>query len=245
MKHIIKQGAPRDYLDWCKANKGLANEDYRCLQNPEKASLQEALINEQGGICAYTMRRITSNSSHIEHIKPESKCREDDKKDGKRGSDLDYSNMVACFPFEGMKADYRYGAQKKGGWWEDEGKDFVSPLHTHCEEKFTFNIKGEIYPTGGDTQAQTTINVLELDHESLTEDRKRAIAEFILGPNGDDPLSPKKAEQAIQTICELNKSAQYREFCVAIRHSLVEYIRNLERAAKRRKFTKSQQKKKN
>ena len=238
MKYITKQGAPRDYLDWCKANQGLANEDYRCLQNPEKASLHETLLSEQGDLCAYTMRRITTNSSHIEHIKPERECR---KK--KRGSDLDYENLVACYPKEGMVNPYRYGAQEKEDWWDDEGNEFVSPLEKRCEEKFSFNLKGEISAVKGNKEAQTTIRVLKLDHPSLTEDRERAISEFILGENGNYPLSPKQATKFIEIVCEKSKTGKYNEFCVAIKHSLAEYIDDLKKATETKKFTKAQQQK--
>ncbi|CCH55572.1 hypothetical protein BN8_04839 [Fibrisoma limi BUZ 3] len=239
MKYITKQGAPRNYLDWCKANEGLNNEDYRCLQNPEKASLHETLIKEQGGLCAYTMRRIAVSSSHIEHIKPETLCRAE-----LRGSDLDYNNLVACFPKEGMTNPFRYGAQEKGDWWEDDGRDFVSPLHKNCEPKFIFNLKGEVAPFKGDHQAKKTIEVLKLDHNSLIEDRERAIKEFIFGPAGDSPLSPKKVDQAIRAVCERNKSGQFREYCVAIKHALMEYTRQQKKAAKKKKHIQAQQKKK-
>jgi len=238
MKYIDKKGAPRDYLDWCNANKGLANEDYRCLQNPEKASLHEVLMSEQGDICAYTMRRISASSSHIEHIKPESLCREE-----LRGSDLDYRNLIACHPKEGMVNPFRYGAQEKDNWWAYDGRDFVSPLNQKCEVKFAFNLKGEIAAVGNDNAAKTTIDVLKLDHPSLTEDRKRAIDEFVLGANGDEPLSPRQAAQAITSICSPNNKGRFAEFCVAIRHALVEYVANEEKKAQQRKFAQSQQSK--
>ena len=238
MKHIDKKGAPRDYQDWCKQVKGQTNEHYHRLQNPEKASLHGALIDEQGGLCAYTMRRISAASSHIEHIKPESVCRDDE-----RGSDLDYKNLVACHPKEGMENPYRYGAQQKGSWWEDKGKDFVSPLHKQCENKFSFNLAGEIMAVGGNYAAQTTIDVLKLDHPSLTEDRKRAIQEFINGPYGDTPLRRREAEQAISDVCNLNRSGTFREYCVAIQHAVREYIDDLDKQAAKRKYAQQQRNK--
>lgn len=238
MKYIVKKGAPSDYIKWCADVKGKPNEDYRRLQNPEKASLHEALINEQGGLCAYTMRRITASSSHIEHIKPETLCR-----DRLRGSDLDYRNLIACHPKEGMVNPFRYGAQEKDDWWEDEGKNFVSPLNNQCEVRLTFNQEGKVSAVNGNIAAQTTINVLKINHPSLTEDRKRAIDEFVLGVNGDDPLSPKRATQAIESVCRPNSKGKFAEFCVAIRHALIEYVANEEKKAQRRKFAQSQKNK--
>src|SRR6185295_17156980 len=123
-------------INWCNAMKGQVNEEYGSLQNPEKEILHEGLVNEQGGLCGYTMRRIEVDSSHIEHIKPESMCRMDE-----RGSDLDYENMIACYPREELPVQYQYGAHVKGGWWDDFGSDFISPLRANCEWYFIFNLE--------------------------------------------------------------------------------------------------------
>lgn len=236
MKHVTKQGAPRDYIEWRQKVQGKENEHYNSLANPEKGELLKALVKEQGSLCAYTMRRIETESSHIEHIKPESLCRKD-----KRGSDLDYENMIACYPKGNMQAGYCYGAREKEDWWEDEGKYFVSPLDERCEAKFSFNLKGQITAFSNDRAALTTINVLKLDHPSLTDDRRRAIREFILGSSGDNPLSAKSAAQAIDLICKRNSKGKFNEFCVAIRFALIEHIKGLEKVAQRKKFIQSQQ----
>jgi uncharacterized protein (TIGR02646 family) len=185
MKHIQKEGCPRAYSQWCAAVAGTNKADYREIPTTEKQALLAALIKEQGALCAYTMRRIGTNSAHIEHIKPESRCRAD-----RPGSDLDYGNMVACFPRDGMRTAYRYGAQKKDNWWENDGAAFVSPLHQACERRFRFNLDGKIMAVASHSAAMTTIRILGLDHESLTEDRKRVIEEFIYGSQGNNPLSP-------------------------------------------------------
>ena len=139
MKHIQKAGAPCGYSQWCATVTGTNKADYRELPATEKQALLAALIIEQGALCAYTMRRIEADSAHVEHIKPESRCRADQPE-----SDLNYGNMVACFPREGMKRAYRYGAQKKDNWWENDGAEFVSPLHPACEHHFRFGLDGKI-----------------------------------------------------------------------------------------------------
>ena len=185
---------------------------------------------EQGGLCGYTMRRIQQESSHIEHIKPESVCRDELK-----GSDLDYNNLLACYPQEGMATSYRYGAQFKDKWWENNGAEFISPLNPQCEILITFNLKGEVSAHQNHASAKKTIQVLKLDHTSLTEDRRRAIEEFIYGPSGDDPLSQNKAIQAINEIIKANKKGDFVEFCIAIRYALKEYINYLQKITQKRK----------
>ena len=174
MKHIQKTGCPQSYSQWCAKVAGTSKSDWREVPSILKDQILKTMVADQGGLCAYTMRRIDSSSSHVEHIKPQSRCRAD-----LHGSDLDYTNLVACFPREGMKAKYRYGAQLKGKWWDIDGAEFVSPLQPVCEQVFRFKRNGEIEAINDRTEARTTIAVLGLDHISLTEDRKRVIEEFI------------------------------------------------------------------
>lgn len=223
MKYIIKQGAPLIYIQWRAEMAGLVNEHYNNLQNPQKQELHKTLIAEQGNICGYTMRRIDLSSSHIEHIKPESLCRQ-----GRRGSDLDYENMLACYPRQNMKNNDCYGARKKGHWWANNGHDFVSSLNQRCETIIDFNMVGEVLAVNNCTSATTTINVLRLDHPILTEDRKLTIEEYIFGADGNDPLPPDLAVEAINVVCDLNGEGMFTEFCVAIRQALYKYVAMLE-----------------
>lgn len=239
MKYIKKQGAPAKYLTWCKKTAGTNEEDYRNLRNPEKDCLKKVLLKEQGFLCAYTQRRISLPSSHIEHIKPESLCRKE-----KVGSDLDYNNMVACYPRDGMKNPYRYGAPLKDDWWENEGKEFVSPLNKTCEKRFLYTKDGNILPVDNHASATKTIEILNLNHPSLVEDRKNVIKEFIYGQTGDFPLSPKKTLKAIDEIYNLSNEGQLKAYCVAIHHGLEEHKRILEKIAKKKKYIGSKDKKK-
>lgn len=231
MKYIQKAGSPHQYALWCASVVGTAKSDYHEVPRAEKEVLLKALITEQGGLCAYTMRRINVDSSHVEHIKPQSVCRAT-----RAGSDLDYHNLVACFPRENANVRYRYGAQQKGDWWENGGADFVSPLHPSCEKRFRFDLNGEITPLSAIKAAATTIKILKLDHPSLTDDRRRAMREFLYGPNGAEPLSTMGAMRALKSICNRNGSGGFIEFCVAIRHGIEDHLTNLQRRAKRRKY---------
>lgn len=225
MKYIKKEGAPADYITWCKNVAGTPDEHFeKGLRNPEKSNLKDALLQEQGYICAYTLRRIQKDTSHIEHIKPETLCRAE-----LTGSDLNYENMVACFPRDGMKNPYRYGAPEKDNWWENDGKAFISPLMSICETRFNYTIKGEIFPRDKNKQAAKTIEILKLNHKTLIEDRKNAISEFLFGSSGDNPLSPKQVIRAIETIYERNNSDEIKAYCVAIYHSLIEFQKNEEK----------------
>ena len=229
MKYIQKGSAPREYSDWCRRVQGTDKEDYRELPLSEKAALVDALLTEQGWICAYTMRRIEKTSSHAEHIKPQSVCRAE-----MPGSDLDYGNLVACFPREGMKKRYRYGAQARHDWWNP--KLFLTPLQPSCEHRFRFNLRGEVATDASDIAAAETSKRLALDHKSLTEDRKRVIEEFIYGEGGSNPLSEAEAKSWMADVVRQKRDGSFIEFCVAIRHALEDYLKNLEKDRRKRAF---------
>lgn len=211
--------------------KGQENEHYHSLQNPEKGILHDTLLSEQGSLCGYTMKRISRTTSHIEHIKPEVVCRAEQK-----GLDLDYVNLIACYPKEGMKASCRYGAQEKGSWWDDNGRDFISPLLSNCESVFTFNIKGEIGCVANNLRAKKTIEVLKLDNKELTEDRRRAIDEFLYGENLNSPISKGEATRIKSEVEKRKNDGSFVEYCVTIKHALGHYIELLDKNSKQKKF---------
>jgi len=236
MKFIRKGGPPHDYSIWCRAVAGTAKADYRELPKNLRTKLLCSLLTEQGWICAYTMKRLEAGNSHVEHIKAESLCRAENPE-----SDLDYGNLVACFPSDGMKKQYRYGAQAKGNWWENDGRDFISPLHGSCEARFFFDTKGNINAVNRGQAAKRTIEVLGLDHPTLTEDRRNVIQEFIYGEHRDDPLSEANALAAVTTICQRTADRGFHEFCIAIRDALAEHVQIIRKLARKRRFARAAQ----
>lgn len=241
MKGIIKQREPKELIDFRLDNKNVKeNLDYRNLGSKERIAIIKALLIEQGYLCAYTMKRISYSSSHIEHIKPESLCRKHMEEGIDTVSDLDYINMIACFPKDGMKAKMRYGAHKKDDWWINDGREFISPLSANCEDHFSFDMKGEI--SGETDSGKETINILKLDHKVLTADRKRAIDAFIYDKH-QKPISKSKAQTAIEEITKLHGD-KYPECCVCIRFALQEYVVYLDKLAKKRQYIKSDKNKK-
>ncbi|MDB6095545.1 MAG: hypothetical protein JWM32_3107 [Verrucomicrobia bacterium] len=237
MKYVRKAGEPHEYRLWRQSVSGTTEENFRTgLKNPVKRLLHVALVGEQGALCAYTMKRIDSGRSHIEHIKPESVCRAEGA-----GLDLEYRNLLACFPLHGMDGKYRYGAQERGNWWEDNGRNFVIPLQPNCEHRFRFDLRGRIHPVGSDAAATATIKHLGLDHPTLAEDRRGVIRELIYGGSGDRPLTAPEVVRYVDTICHPDGDGHFNEFCVAIRDALREYLITLRKLSQRRKFARRKQ----
>ncbi|WP_148304966.1 hypothetical protein [Castellaniella defragrans] len=117
MRSIHKRGEPRELIQWKVNNKTTPqNLVYHGGGFPAEA-VRQALLAEQGHLCAYTMRRLktardcqqagqdTTAACHIEHILPQHRK--------VSGEDIDYQNMVACFPPSQSRAACPFGAHKK------------------------------------------------------------------------------------------------------------------------------------
>ena len=179
MRHIEKGPAPEAFEAW----KRQANNDWEptwsALQNPEKQAVKDALVTEQGGLCAYCCRRIeaTPRSSHIEHVA---------SRQARPNLALAYENFVASCPGEPEPEDepepVSRGAQTCGhhkGEWYDPDR-FVDPREPACEQAFSFMGNGRTRVADAAPRpeaAQETIRRLNLDCSSLRRQRARVLGE--------------------------------------------------------------------
>ncbi len=153
MLYIKKENEPGFLTDF---KKKYPQKDYDSPEFAEyRPKLNQALIKEQKGICAYCCGRISEQKSHNEHIEPRHPGRHTSTKT------LDYMNIVAsCNNVRtcGRKKDNNYDKEK-----------FVSPLDEQCEDKFTYYADGKIV---GDDY---TIDLLNLNDYELKNARKAVI----------------------------------------------------------------------
>ncbi|MCX6899183.1 MAG: TIGR02646 family protein [Verrucomicrobia bacterium] len=235
MRKIEKREEPAELREWRAAHQadpagGGINYGYDTLrQSPDVVGpLLESLLAEQGGLCAYTGRKIDSGSAHVEHLLPQAYC--------ERGQDVAYDNMMACWPQPNGPSG-QYGAHAKGSWpSRAEVAMFVSPLSNGCEARFVFNQRGEITPANpADHAAARTIEKLKLDHKLLTALRGREI-ESVLGTMRS--LSLKEARKRLRSIRDaeaaLNGGAnvQLDPYCFALKQALARFIKAGERIQK-------------
>jgi len=237
MKRIIKGDEPASYIQTKLQNQkaGVKMRYDKNLGSAERTPIKNALLKEQGFICAYTLKRIDLDMCHIEHLKPEELCRKHMEEGIETVSDLDYSNMVACYPKDppkGIPKEKYFGAIKKDDYWSNDGKDYILPIHPNCEDHFTYNKKGEVI--GNTDNGNNTIKLLALDHKDLVYDRKRAIESFI---GVKLPLKKAKTIQAITEIDKLN-NGKYIEYCIPIKHALNEHLTYLNKLEKKLKYAK-------
>lgn len=221
MRRITKTHPPQELTTWNDENQDF-NHSYQDLLGTEAhGALKTALLEEQGWLCAYTGRSIDHNSSHVEHLKPQSKCAE--------WEDVDYRNVVACFPADGGDTSHGYGAPVKASWWDE--RQFISPLSDDCERRFRFVWSGHVHPNPDNHEGATlTIKELGLDSESLRKLRKARIDGFFgFGLRTRmRPLSVENAKRALANLAHRDADGRFQEFCFVLRQLLPKYIEQME-----------------
>jgi uncharacterized protein (TIGR02646 family) len=237
MKRIIKGQEPASFIQFKQENEkaGVQLRYDTDLGSGERKPIKEALLKEQGYICAYTLKRISLDTGHIEHLKPEELCRKHMKEGVATVSDLDYNNMIACFPKEapkGISKEKYFGAVKKDDHWENNGNDYVLPLQANCEDHFQYNKLGGV--KGNTDRGRNTVSLLALDHPVLIEERKSAIESFI------GKSAPIKKAKTTQAISEMDKmvNGKYIEFCISLKHALMEHLVYLNKLEQKLKYAK-------
>jgi len=230
MKKIVKKSQPTEFQQWRATNAGVPeNFRYGCGGFPNNAVLK-ALLAEQGFLCAYTLMRVSLDSVHIEHLKPQSRCT--------NGEDVAWDNMVACFPQPGAQHP-GFGAVQKDSWWEEAL--FISPLAENCESRFRYKGDGSIgADVEADSAAGTTIEKLKLDCGRLREARKSAIMKAGLHKKAANPVvSESKVRAFIQTLSQ-QKAHGFTEFCTVLEQVAIEYIQVLKKHAQRKHYASTQ-----
>ena len=175
MKRIIKQEVPEWFETW-KRNFETVNgrtahykDDFATEDEDgiiRRRHLRKELVEEQGYICCYCMKRISIDSSHIEHFWPK----------GHFGTiDLEYTNMLASCNGEGKLIMDEYCGHKKEDWWI---KDMIPPTDAGVEDMFRYSVSGKIHSVQGRPDAniaQEMIRHLGLDSFHLERNRRDAI----------------------------------------------------------------------
>jgi uncharacterized protein (TIGR02646 family) len=225
MKHIIKGAEPRELRDWINnqpmENGQRINIDY---DDMPKDPVKKRLLEDQGWLCCYTGIQVNEVRSHIEHIKPRTKCDRYEK--------IDYTNLLAAYPGDD-KPNCGFGAKAKADWYEPN--HFISPLKKQCEACFHFDMDGKVAPVNGahHAAARHTIKHLKLDHVALTQMRRDTIEE-ILFPKGK-PISEAKLRAIAEgAYSQRNNQGRFPHLCFVIEQVARLLLHRVERDRKRR-----------
>jgi uncharacterized protein (TIGR02646 family) len=234
MRTITKGALPQALIRWRADNAAVPqNLVYGAAAFPSEA-VRKSLLAEQFHLCAYTMRQLktaaqcqalgqdTRASCHIEHLWPQ--CR------NVPSEDIDYQNMVACFPPSQSKAVCEFGAHAKADFDPDTG-GFVSPLSPNVHAHFKFDQRGRAL--GSTADGDSTIQVLNLNHPILVNDRAAAI-KGALQPKGK-PLSAQAARRLAQQVLRPDAQQRLPSYCVAVAQIALQHAEREERRANRKK----------
>ncbi len=211
MKFIKKSEEPEWFKNWKKHHSKDKWDDFRGNKN----RLKKTLLEEQGYICCYCQKRVELFSSHIEHLKPQSKH---------PNEIFNYKNLLASCYGEldnGSKPIFKHCGHAK-----DDEELPVSPRDIDCENYFVFDKLGEIFPNQSLEDidiafASKAIILLELNCRYLVRRRKILIDEL-----GLDEFDYSKDElgKLIATFNIRDKEDRFEPFCSAIVYVLKAFI---------------------
>lgn len=205
MKYIKKSSPPAGLISY-RNSAGASYDDLVANHHDIYEITRLSLAEEQGYICCYCGQRITGfEGTQIEHVFP--------KGTAAYGlMQLDYeTNLIACC--DGGKYKRRINPSiPPSNLHCDTPKSNnpipVTPLNPLCEEKFLFNIDGDILSVTPDAEA--TIEILNLKSPILKNMRKAAIDAYSMFPSID-----WKAEYERLNIKDSNN--QFTEFCFVLK----------------------------
>lgn len=223
MRRIVKRGEPRALIEWKRINrKTPENLKYGGGGFPN-SKVRVSLLQEQGYLCGYTMKAIASPAGcHIEHVIPQSLCTEGVE-------DIDYGNMLACYPPSNTAIECEYGAKRKDAY-DVRNNAFLSPLDPAAANAFRFNDDGTM--DSADPRANASIEVLNLNCAILCNDRAAAIHGFLLRRNKKE-LSAAAARRLAAEVIQPDAEGRLRPFCEALAQAALRYAKKVERRAGR------------
>jgi len=236
MRTIRKQKkAPLELRQWVSANRNSPQNLVYGGGGFPSEQIRQNLLDEQAHLCAYTMKRRktkaecqsagldTTSSCHIEHILPQDR--------GVQGEDIDYKNMVACFPPSRSSVACEYGAVSKKNY-DPVSHPFCSPLAVNVDQNFSFDKQG--YVTGTTVRGRATVTVLNLNHQLLVDDRAAVINGFI-EPRTGHRITAATARALAKAVLRPDGKLCLPPFCVAASQALLAYATTEERRAIRLK----------
>ena len=241
MKRIVKNAAPSSLTTWLHDQNGLNCSFKRDMTTALKDEVKQSLLDEQGYLCCYTGKRIEMETSHIEHLKPQTLSLRYGDHD-----DVNYQNMLAAYPKQLIEKDKETGKSKGvncefGAQIRGDKELLVTPLQENCEQKFSFDEFGDIFPAHeNDDAAKTTIEVLKLQHKDLIAGRKAVIDGILLA----DYLTEAQVRTAAERAMERDGENRFKQFCFVLKIACDLRLKKFRKERTRRKYIRQSKKRK-
>lgn len=223
MRYIQKSRPPHEYTTWLQSKPRCGNKRLECSYREMRENIavmeaiEKSLLEEQGYLCCYTGIRVDDEDYHVEHLKPQSLC--------SNNEDIEYRNILVAYP----KGGCAFGAHAKDNWYDPHL--MVSPLNPSCGRRFAFDRSGEVSPANPrDLAARTTIQRLHLDHKGLTDMRKGAIDGLLAGTRA---RGIKWLERVAREYSQMTPGQPLAEFCFVIQQTADQLLQQAERERSR------------
>ena len=190
------------------------------FEGARKEALRLSLLEEQGGLCGYCMRRIKherglSPITRIEHLKPQSLS----LAEGKPKETLSYNNMILC-------CDGDLGHDENFHCDRSKGEQIISftPLDSAAMNTISYSSKdGRI--KSSNAQYDRDINqVLRLNHPRLAASRLEVIKGLVT-VMGNRAWKKTEIEHKITIYTNKTARGQFREYCGVIIWYLTKKLR--------------------
>lgn len=197
MYPINKQNQPGSLTEY----KSEASATYKGMPQPVREDLIGSLLNEQGHVCAYCMKRIKASAMRVEHWA---------SRKNNSGLQLDYKNLLACCQGNEGQAKESYTCDKRKG----DAVLMFSPSEA------SHNIKSKIdYHEGGKIKSNdATFNqqlneVLNLNETRLVSNRKAALSVIQGELNKKSGTRDKREiQRMLNNVLSRNRRGQHKEY---------------------------------
>lgn len=167
MRRIQKNNPLESFTHFARNNSGANWEDFHTnAQNVYQDLRCEILINEQNCLCGYTEKPINDvRDSHIDHYK---------KKGIFPNLTFDWNNLIAATNDDDFGARHKDNNISK----KNQYNNILNPVSDNVENYFDYTTFGDIVPAdnlsnGDKLKAKHTIDTFNLNHKTLTNQRKQ------------------------------------------------------------------------
>ena len=164
MKHIVKGNEPNSLQ---KYRTTTPNASYSGF--PAASDVREALLKEQGFICAYCMNRISADlnaqnkpKTEIEHYRSQHRHPK---------LDLVFSNMLGVCNGNAGKAKHKLICDKAKSTFDQSNDLTIDPLRIERINQLHYTLEGEIFSLNEVIEDDLN-RILNLNEEALKEERR-------------------------------------------------------------------------
>jgi len=228
MRYIQKNKTGKGYSSLLKIHKAKGcyddtkNDNSKSPKITIRTDVLEDLLNEQGYICAYCMRKISLDNAQIEHIIGQNYIDEQKQEIGKT-EDTNYNNMLAVC--QGSFCDKETHCDSSRSKYQEKRPILnISPLNKKQMNSIKFSQSGIVYYENIDDETEISFDlnkVLNLNCKNIKNDRKKIITiiKRLLAKHKFDKKFVKKELEYWE-----QKNPTYKAYCYVAIFELRKYI---------------------